>query len=145
MADYEGFLADLKARRTALDRERSELDSVVAGIERLISASGQSRQLVSTPVAVPSRAFSTGTMPEAVTKCLKLAQQPQTKNQVKDALKAGGRKIGKSFGAHLYNTLKRLSESDGPFRRETDGRWSLREWPIAGSEPGNSSTVATTH
>lgn len=144
MADYEGVLADLKARRTVLDRERSELETVIAGIERLIStSSGQTRQ----PTAVSPRAFSGSlSMPEALTKCLKLAQQqPQTKRQIQDILKAGGMKAGKSFGAHVYNTLKRLSGPDGRFRRESDGRWSLRDWPPAVSEAGNSSNAAATH
>lgn len=143
MADYEGVLADLKARRTALDRERSDLETVIAGIERLVSTSGgQTRH----QPAVSPRAFSSLTMPDALKKCLKLAQQqPQTKRQIQDTLKAGGTKVGKSFGAHVYNTLKRLSGPDGPFRREPDGRWSLREWPAAVSEPGNSSNAATTH
>jgi hypothetical protein len=143
MADYEGVLADLKARRTALDREKSELETMITGIERLIStSSGQARQ----PTAVSPRAFSGSlTMPDALTKCLKLAQQqPQTKRQIQDTLKVGGMKAGKSFGAHVYNTLKRLSGPDGRFRRESDGRWSLREWPAMTSE-GNLSNAATTH
>ena len=143
MADYEGVLADLKARRAALDRERSELDPVIAGLERLVTAASNGRPSQQTPT-VPPRAFAGLTMPQAVTKCLKLAQQPQSKRQIQDALMAGGVKAGKSFGAHVYNTLHRLSGPDGPFRREPDGRWSLREWPAAVSEPGNSN-AATTH
>lgn len=145
MADYEGVLADLKARRVALDRERNELDIMISGMERFMSTpalNGQPRQ----QATISPRAFSTLTMPDALKKCLKLAQQqPQTKRQIQDTLKAGGAKVGKSFSAHVYNTLKRLSGPDGPFRKEIDGRWSLREWPAAVSEPGNSSNAVTTH
>ena len=41
---------------------------------------------------------------------------------------AGGMKRSKSFSAHVYNTLHRLSKVDGPFQRESDGRWGLRAW-----------------
>lgn len=138
MADYEGVLADLKARLTTLDRERGEIEKTIAGLARL-APTNQAR------LPVPPRTFASLTMPDALKKCLKLAQQPQTKRQIQESLKAGGVKVGKSFGAHVYNTLKRLSGPEGPFRREPDGRWSLREWPVAVSEPGNSSNAATTH
>ena len=143
MTDYENVLADLKAQKTALDRERSELDGVIAGIERLIAARG-TRQQTAAPAVAP-RAFAKSSMPEAIKECLKLAQEPQSKRQLQDVLKAGGIKTSKSFSAHVYNTLKRLSESDGPFRRESDGRWGLREWPTTIKAEPVSASASMTH
>ena len=139
MADYDGVLVDLKSKLAALDKERTELVNVIAGLERLASG-GPRKQVV-----VSSRTFSGLSMPQALAKCFKIAQQPQTKRQLQDVLRSGGMRAGKSFGAHVYNTLKRLSTTDGLFRRESDGRWSLREWSPAVGEPGNSNTAATTH
>ena len=36
MADYEGVLVDLKSRQSLLDRERTELDSAINALERLV-------------------------------------------------------------------------------------------------------------
>lgn len=133
MADYKGVLDELKLRRLALDAERANLDKAITAIEALIPTVNQSSRSVFGTTQVPGvtpRAFAGLTMPQAIEKCLRLAQQPQTKRQIQDALRAGGmRASAKSFSAHVYNTLHRLSKDGGPFRRESDGRWGLSEWP----------------
>ena len=60
-------------------------------------------------------------MPDAVTTCLTLAQQAQTTREIQNALRAGGVKASKSFRAHVYNTLRRLSDQNGRLRRYSDG------------------------
>jgi hypothetical protein len=135
MVDYEGVLSDLKAKRAALDAERATLDGVIAGLERLVpSSNGQRRDSVQIEARVPTRAFSGLSMPQAVAKSLQLAQQPQTKRQIVELLKAGGVRTHQHLGTHVYNTLHRLSTAGKLFRRESDGRWSLREWSGAAQD-----------
>lgn len=131
MADYEGVLAHLKVRREAIEREHAELDTAISALERLSPSSRQKAGSASQGEVrtVSPRTFIGSTMPQAIAKFLKQAQEPQTKSQIKEALRAGGMKAGSSFGSHIYNTLHRLSKPGGQFRREADGRWGLREWP----------------
>lgn len=59
MADYQGVLADLKVKRAALDRERVELDTAIAALERLSPGSGQQANSATQVKARPAspRAF----------------------------------------------------------------------------------------
>ena len=142
MADYEGVLADLKARRAALDQERAALETAIGAIERLLLSAGQATRLgVQADIrTVSPRAFVGLTMPQAITKYLRQVQEPQTKRQLKEGLRSGGMRMGANAGAHIYNTLHRLSQGEGPYRHENDGRWSLREWPPVSS--GNSENIS---
>lgn len=135
MADYKGVLADLRARRAAIEKERLDLDTAIAAVERLASSTANSAagRVVQDAHGISSRAFVGLTMPQAITKYFELVNQPQTTRQVMDALKAGGIKSKGSLRGHVYNTLHRLSQDDGPFRHEPDSRWSLREWKNAES------------
>ena len=128
MADYKGVLADLRNRRVAIDKERVDLDTAIAAVERLASSTVNSTagRGVQETNSVSSRAFAGLTMPQAITKLFTLVNQPQTTRQIMDALKAGGMKSKGSLRGHVYNTLHRLSQDDGPFRHESDSRWSLR-------------------
>lgn len=131
MADYKGVLADLRARRTAIEKERVDLDTAIAAVERLASSTVNSvagQAVHDTMPGISSRAFVGLTMPQALAKYFTLVNQPQTTRQIMDALKAGGMKSKGSLRGHVYNTLHRLSQSDGPFRHEPDSRWSLSEW-----------------
>jgi hypothetical protein len=145
MADYAGVLADLKTKLAALDREREGLEAAIAAIERLPGLAGAASQqsTVGTRTVSP-RAFTNMTMPQAITKALKCAGEPQAKSQIKETLRAGGRS-GKNIGTHIYNTLHRLSKEDGPFRREPDGRWSLRAWPSAPADSAARTLNQATH
>lgn len=141
MADYKGVLTELRARRAAIDKERVDLDTAIAAIERLANV------VINIPLGtlsvrgVSPRAFVGLTMPQAITKHFTLVNEPQTTRQIMDALKAGGMKSKGSLRGHVYNTLHRLSQDDGPFRHESDNRWSLREWTIAESVPDTQSAL----
>lgn len=123
-------MADLRARRAAIEKERVDLDTAIAAVERLASSTVNSTagRGVQDTHGISSRAFVGLTMPQAISKYFTLVSQPQTTRQVMDALKAGGMKSKGSLRGHVYNTLHRLSQEDGPFRHEPDSRWSLREW-----------------
>lgn len=134
MTDYKGVLADLKAKLLAIERERNHLQAAILAMEALVS-SGTSKYPDQVPaVAVAPRAFANLFMPAAIEKLFTEVGHAMTKREIQDALKAGGmRASAKSFSAHVYNTLHRLSKEDGSglFYRQNDGRWGLTAWKQA--------------
>jgi hypothetical protein len=123
MSDYAGVLADLKAKRDALEKERIALERAINSIEKLLHFTGGSNTK-SLPVAF--REFVGLTMPQAILTFLGRVNEPQSKNQIKTGVLAGGMKGGTNIGSHIYNTLHRLSKPNGPIIRDASGRWSLR-------------------
>lgn len=131
MADYKGFLADLRAQMSALDRERTKLEAAITAMEALVNTAKPSGS--ASAVAVAPRAYANLHMPSAIEKYLLQAGHPQTKPEIQAALKAGGiRASAKSFSAHVYNTLHRHSKEGGLFYRQADGRWGLSAWKQPG-------------
>lgn len=134
MADYVGVLADLKAKRTALDEERAELETLIQGVERLVARIGIPMPTIGASVLVTPvrRAWGRLTMPQAVKAHFNtiVTRELQTTKQVVESVRAGGIKGGANLRGHVYNTLERLSKDDGPFVKHPDGRWSLREWNL---------------
>ena len=114
----------------AIDKERADLDTAIAAVERLASPTSNStaERSIQDIRSISSRAFVGLTMPKAIEKYFALVDQPQKTRQIMEALKAGGVKAKGSFRGHVYNTLFRLSRNDGLFRHEPDSRWSLRKW-----------------
>ena len=135
VADYKGVLVDLKSRRAAIDEEAKGLDRAILALENLVTVderpvqTAQAIDHTQESPRVSRRAFSSLTMPQAIEKCLKLTGHSVMKRQIQDTLRAGGVRASKSFSAHVYNTLKRLSKNGGQFRREPDGTWGLSAWP----------------
>lgn len=129
MADYTGVLADLKARRDALNRERAELETVIGGIERILAAREPHQASSEAAPRRPAKAGSLSglTMPQVITQLLQNAAEPQTTRQLVENVKGSGIKVGTNVRGHVYNTLHRLSQDDGPFQRLNDGRWSIRQ------------------
>ena len=128
MADYEGVLTDLKAKRSTLDQERERLNTAIVAIESLVVSAGREEPRP----AISPRTFAGLNMPQALVKYAKVAQQPQTTSQVAGALRIGGmRASAKSFQNQVYNILRRLSDSGGPWQRESDGRWIPRVGSVA--------------
>lgn len=141
MADYVSFLAELKARRDAIEAEQAaltteaeELDSLIVGIQRLAA-----RQAERSPVALVrpgnSKQSKPKTMPEAVAAYLgSVAISTYSTRDVKEGVIAMGWKRGGNIRGHVYNTLDRLSQANGPIRRHMSGRWSLKAWGLPEGE-----------
>lgn len=133
MTDYAAVLADLKAKRTAIQQELVELDDAIRSMERLVARRNGAPQ---TAVTAKVTAVSAGTltMPRAVTRFFSTyaRHEKQTTRHVMEGVVAQGIKDRKSLRAHVYNTLDRLSQDkeNGPFVHHKDGRWSLREWNL---------------
>lgn len=142
MADYIGVLADLRARRSDIERERVELDTAIAAIERLAALAGVASAPEATKARDESRAahplpFRGMTMPQAVVKHFQAigAGESPTTREVIDAVTKGGIPTKSSIRGHVYNTLHRLSQPDGPLQRRGEGRWGLRQ--RSGAHPSN--------
>ena len=141
MADYVGFLAELKARLEAIEEERAalnveaeEISASIIGIERLAA-----RQAQRSPTAVArssrSMQYKPRTMPEAVTAYFgTVVRSTYSTRDVKEGVLALGWKRGGNIRGHVYNTLDRLSKANGPIRRHQNGRWSLRAWDLPEGE-----------
>jgi hypothetical protein len=143
MADYARFLADLKTQREGISEELKELDDLIARVERMASRfRGMPLQASlitdSDRVRVLNRARQLGkmTMPEAIK--VHFESLPprawQTTRDVQDGVMALGIKGGKNIRGHVYNTLHRLSQGDGPFKRTDKGLWGLGVWVSGGEQ-----------
>jgi hypothetical protein len=146
MVDYVGVLVDLKERRGTLAEEIRELDALIEGVERMVSRFSRSPQQVrlitdNEPILGQNRVRDLAklTMPEAIRFTFESLPAPTwlTTRQVQDAVAAGGIKGGKNMRGHVYNTLHRLSQGNGPFRRNSEGRWALRSWNLGGEGVAN--------
>ena len=139
MTDYKDVLAMMRAKRNELQDEVAKLDKAIIAVEALVNTdnSGQVGSVVASTPGISPRVFKNLFMPAAIEKYLTMTQQPQWKKEIQGALIAGGMHHSKSFGAHVYNTLHRLSKADGPFRREPDGRWGLSKWTARSTSASN--------
>jgi len=135
MADYVGVLADLRAQRSALAVELTELDAAIKAVEKLVTRMSTSSNLNRVVGGLPlpphpqAKTLAKGTMPDAIGAYFDslMLEKPQATRQVVDTLKAAGRN-SKNLRGHVYNTLHRLSQPGGPFVRYDDGKWGLRRW-----------------
>jgi hypothetical protein len=135
MADYTGVLEEFRARRTAIARELADPDTAIAAIERLVTPTSSSVRVdepqVAAAIAGVSRTYANLTMPQAIAKFFARlhTREPQTTRQIINALQAGGFSTqGPIVRGHVYNTMHRLSQDDGPYVHEADGRWSVKRW-----------------
>jgi len=136
MADYKGVLADLRARHAAIEKERADLATAIAAVERLATSAEKAGASTGVPRAPVRRVSYSGlTMPQAIEVHFNNLPmpEPQSTRQIMDGLQAGGLKAKRNFRGHVYNTMHRLSRDDGPYRHEPDGRWTRRAWSDSNS------------
>ncbi len=131
--DYIQIIADLEAKRTALDNAIVSLKAVAAS-----GALGLSDGIIPTmamPFAasgasageVPDGAFHGKTIPAAIKLFLGLMHNKQTARQISDGLKKGGMEsTSKWFDKIVYATLDRLRKAGEVVKIE--GHWGLPEW-----------------
>lgn len=126
--DYEAVLADLKARRDALDQ-------AIAGIEQVLGKTAGSGPIAAgngiVPTApqdvMPRSAFTGMKMPDAIKAYLRAVTRKQTPKQIADSLTQGGyHSTAKNLYAAVYTTLIRMEKNNdvGKFGNE----WGLVDW-----------------
>ncbi|MGD0949707.1 MAG: hypothetical protein ABSA52_20045 [Candidatus Binatia bacterium] len=123
--NYEAVLADLKARRDALN-------DAIAGIERILglapspngTTAGQATHDLQT---IPSDAFFGLSIPDALKKCLGMLKRKQSVKILCDALGRGGlNSTAKNFYATVYSALVRMEKAGDIVKIDT--KWGLPDW-----------------
>jgi hypothetical protein len=124
--NYEAVLADLRAKREAID-------SAIVGIEKVlgISATGIVASIAGTPAVslegIPSDAFFGLSIPDAIKKCLGMLKRKQPVKVLCDALGRGGvNSTSKNFYSTVYSTLARMEKVGDVVKIDTE--WGLPEW-----------------
>lgn len=120
MADYDGVITELKAKRATLQEEMAEIDTVLGTLEKMMSHNDVRAQ-----EAQPYRALG---LVDAARKALELAGRRRGTTELLTELKTGGFKShAKDPYISLYRALLRLSKPGGPVVKLKEG-WALRKW-----------------
>jgi hypothetical protein len=136
--DYGAFLADLEARRAALDNAITALKAWLSSAPG--SSEGMSYVKLGTTVMnpsihggeVPSGAFLGKSIPEATKLYLSIVKQKRSTREIADALRKGGMEsTSNNFEGIVATGLHRASKNIGEIVRVT-GAWALAEWYPSG-------------
>ncbi len=129
--DYAAIIADLEAKRAALDNAITSLRAL-AGLDTI----GNADRLTATfamPFAasgageIPDGAFHGKTIPDAIRLYLELMRKKQTAREISDGLKKGGMETtSKWFDKIVYATLDRLKKAREVVRIGSE--WGLPQW-----------------
>lgn len=136
--DYEAVLADLEAKRAALDQAIASLRSLMGGGALAINASdsivgmADSVSLSLHGGEVPAGAFHGKSVPEAAKLYLSLVKQKKSTREIAEALVKGGiESNSKNFETTVAGGLYRVFNTTGEIVR-VKGAWGLAEWWPAG-------------
>ncbi len=124
--NYKDVLADLKARRIALD-------AAIAAIEQMNSSGSVGAISEGTTIdyigELPSDAFFGMSVPSATKKFLTMKKKPQSTQEIADALEAGGlTHSSENFTNTVSTSLHRLKKDEEGVVRVSRGKWGLMEW-----------------
>jgi hypothetical protein len=136
--DYGTFLADLEAKRAALDQAIGSLRAVMASGALAINASDSMAGMAdNVSVAlhggeVPAGAFLAKSIPEATKLYLSIVKRKQTPREIAEALRKGGMETtSKNFEGIVAAGIHRASKKDGEIVKV--GRaWALASWYPSG-------------
>lgn len=136
--DYGMFLADLEARRTALDQAIASIRSLIASgalaggsQESLLSLNGGPPiTIYGSTGEIPVGAFLGKSIPDAARLCLQIVKRKMTTKEIADSLQRGGIETqGKSrFNNIVHSVLTRLFKTNKGIVKFEGSRWGLAEW-----------------
>jgi len=135
--NYAQVLADLKAKRDALDTAIGAIEAIVGVAGQPSSAPRPSVKAATT--TIEGDTFFNMTVPDATRKYLSMMRKPQSTPQIADALERGGfthqsEKFVNTVGAVLH----RIATNGGDIVKVSRGNWGLASWygqKRSGSEP----------
>lgn len=133
--DYNAVLADLEAKRTAIDSAIAGVRQMLnLGAEQGVAASGAPERK-NQPSAVRFDSFFQMSLPASIIKFLGMATVPQSVSEITKALLDGGFKTtSKNLMPIVGSNLSRM-KSNGEVVN-IDGKWGLASWyPAARSAP----------
>ena len=135
--DYGAIIADLEAKKAALEQTIASLRSALA-----IGALGQpgdaavgSQAFISSASGgeVPVGAFLGRSIPDAAKLCLQIVKRKMTSREIADALKKGGiESTSQSFPTIVHSILVRASKANSGIVKLDRSFWGLAEWYPAG-------------
>ena len=123
--DYVAVLADLKAKREAIDK-------TIAGVEQMLGQAPSG--MVSTiPVGasedIKDDSFFGMSIAEATKKLLSMKKKPLSTQDIADILIRGGMThSSEKFANTVGAGLNRLDKNDGGIVNISRGKWGLAEW-----------------
>lgn len=126
--DYAAVLADLEARKTALDAAIAAVKAILGQgpVEALGLSSGGTRQIGigSEPQEVTPGVFHGLSVSQAAKKYLEMKKTKQRTKDIAKAIREGGiETTASNFYANVFNTLKR-----GKDFIKLGKQWGLAEW-----------------
>jgi|SRR5208282_4440468 len=132
--DYGAFLADLEAKRAALERAIASLKAVMSGGALAgTGATVELADLMNTGIhggEIPVGAFLGKSIPEAAKLCLQITKKKMTTREIAEALKKGGLETTAktSFPAIVHSILMRAVRAGGDIMKLDRSHWGLAEW-----------------
>jgi hypothetical protein len=129
--DYAAFLADLEAKRDALNKVITDLKDYLGLESHAPAERGAPHMTVRAggKVDIPSDAFFNMKIPDAIVKYLKVVRGKQSVRQITDAMEQGGLKsLAKDAYNNIYTTLMRMSKSPDAAIIKVGSDWALAEW-----------------
>lgn len=125
--NYEAVIADLEARREALDKIIAGLKEVShTFVQSVATAQVDVRPDLPAAHVTRSDAFFGMTIPDAIRKYLTMAKRPQSPKAIATALELGGLPHqSKNFYGTVFTALKR---QEGKDLVKVKSEWALSEW-----------------
>ena len=131
--DYAHVLADMEARRTALDAAIASMRAFLSGQLGDATMAGPSASSVSTNGEVPAGAFLGKSIPDAAKLFLQIVKRKSTSRDIAEALRRGGMESTSSnFQGIVHAVLDRARKSGGEIVKLDRSHWGLAEWYPAG-------------
>lgn len=135
--DYAAVIADLQAKRAAIDQAIVSLQAAAAASGALIVSVGDTMPMTDGGVAVglhggevPVGAFLGKSIPEAARLCLQITKRKMKTREIVDALLKGGIETTAktSFPSIVHSILMRAVRSGGGIVKLDKAHWGLAEW-----------------
>lgn len=134
--DYNTVLADLEAKKAAIDKAIVGVREMLnLGAEQAVGGPSVSSERRDQPASVRFDSFFQMSLPAAITKFLEMSKCPRTVSDITSALLEGGFKTtAKNFMPIVGSNLSRM-KSNGEVVN-IDGKWGLSVWyPAARTAP----------
>lgn len=136
--DYIAFVADLEAKRDALNASIASLRAAISmgalgKVADMPPASGGMMLNTGMPSIsggeVPAGAFHGKSIPEAAKLYLEIVKKKQTSKEIADALRKGGMEsTSKSFPNMVHSVLDRARKANTGIVKLDRSHWGLTEW-----------------
>jgi hypothetical protein len=131
--DYAHVLADMEARRTALDAAIASMRAFLSGQLGDAAMVGPSASSVPTNGEVPAGAFLGKSIPDAAKLFLQIVKRKATSRDIAEALRRGGMEsTSNNFQGIVHAVLDRARKSGGDLVKLDRSHWGLADWYPAG-------------